>query len=71
MVLLGRQTFIWRFFAKLVHGYTAQKMKFSIKDFFSKCGQIRSLKAICCFYKNSPSQMFDSARFKHTSGINK
>ena len=22
--------------------YTAQKMKFSIKDFFSKCGQIRS-----------------------------
>ena len=21
--------------------YTAQKMKFSIKDFFSKCGQIR------------------------------
>ena len=23
--------------------YTAQKMKFSIKDFFSKCDQIRSL----------------------------
>ena len=22
--------------------YTVQKMKFSIKDFFSKCGQIRS-----------------------------
>ena len=22
--------------------YTAQKMKFSIRDFFSKCGQIRS-----------------------------
>ena len=22
--------------------FTAQKMKFSIKDFFSKCGQIRS-----------------------------
>ena len=23
--------------------YTAQKMKFSVKDFFSKCDQIRSL----------------------------
>ena len=24
------------------HIYTAQKMKFSVKDFFSKCDQIRS-----------------------------
>ena len=27
--------------------HTAQKMKFSIKDFFSKCGQIRSFLQIC------------------------
>ena len=27
---------------------TAQKMKFSIKDFFSKCGQIRSM---CVFLR--------------------
>ena len=27
--------------------YTAQKMKFSIKDFFSKCNQIRSFLRIC------------------------
>ena len=27
--------------------YTAQKMKFSIKDFFSKCDQIRSFLRIC------------------------
>ena len=26
--------------------YTAQKMKFSIKDFFSKCDQIRSFQQI-------------------------
>ena len=26
-----------------LHGNTAQKMKFSIKNFFSKCDQIRSL----------------------------
>ena len=25
--------------------YTAQKMKFSIKDFFSKCNQIRSIRS--------------------------
>ena len=30
--------FYWIFFSRL----TAQKMKFSIKDFFSKCDQIRS-----------------------------
>ena len=28
--------------AKLCDAYTAQKMKFSIKDFFSKCDQIHS-----------------------------
>ena len=27
--------------------FTAQKMKFFIKDFFSKCEQIRSLLRIC------------------------
>ena len=27
--------------------HTAQKMKFSIKDFFSKCEQIRSFLRIC------------------------
>ena len=27
--------------------YTAQKMKFLIKDFFSKCDQIRSFLRIC------------------------
>ena len=25
----------------ITYYYTAQKMKFSVKDFFSKCGQIR------------------------------
>ena len=29
--------------ARQCHAHTAQKMKFSIKDFFSKCEQIRSL----------------------------
>ena len=34
----------WRHISVLNVDYdTAQKMKFSIKDFFSKCGQIRSL----------------------------
>ena len=31
------------FFGPYVTNYTAQNMKFSIKDFFSKCDQIRSL----------------------------
>ena len=34
------QNLLWIFFTKIV--ITAQKMKFSIKDFFSKCDQIRS-----------------------------
>ena len=29
---------------------TAPKMKFSVKDFFSKCGQIRSFLWIWSFY---------------------
>ena len=36
----------WKLLGKLTIffiGHTAQKMKFSIKDFFSKCDQIRSL----------------------------
>ena len=28
-------------FSRFIYTYTAQKMKFSIKDFFSKCDQIR------------------------------
>ena len=31
---------------------TAQKMKFSIKDFFSKCDQIRSFLRICSHLMN-------------------
>ena len=31
------------FFGPYVTNYTAQNMKFSIKDFFSKCDQIRNL----------------------------
>ena len=31
---------------------TAQKMKFSIKDFFSKCDQIRSFLQICSHLMN-------------------
>ena len=36
---------MWKVTGKRVNrgaSYTAQKMKFSIKDFFSKCDQIRS-----------------------------
>ena len=33
---------IYQKWVKAHHSFTAQKMKFSIKDFFSKCDQIRS-----------------------------
>ena len=36
VILLCKQAFIW----KGLLSHTAQKMKFSIKDFFSKCDQI-------------------------------
>ena len=32
--------------------FTAQKMKFSIKDFFSKCDQIRSFWAVTLYHLN-------------------
>ena len=34
------------------HHKTAQKMKFSIKDFFSKCDQIHSFLWICSYLLN-------------------
>ena len=37
---------VWYFSTILLKVFTAQKMKFSIKDFFSKCDQIRSFHAI-------------------------
>ena len=41
---------------------TSQKMKFSIKDFFSKCEQIRSLLQICSqLLKKSLKDFFQSA----------
>ena len=36
--------------------YTAQKIKFSIKDFFSKCNQIRSKLRI--YYRNPSRNTF-------------
>ena len=36
------ETFLRKYLTAKIH-YTAQKLKFSIKDFFSKCDQIRSL----------------------------
>ena len=43
-LILGASTSFTLIFGIKVksHPYTAQKMKFSIKDFFSKCDQIRS-----------------------------
>ena len=39
----------WKLWSKLIDRalHTAQKMKFSIKDFFSKCDQIRGFLRIC------------------------
>ena len=34
--------FTWIIYDDIRKNNTVQKMKFSIKDFFSKCGQIRS-----------------------------
>ena len=35
------QTSVMKLFEKIINGYTTQKMKFFIKDFFSICDQIR------------------------------
>ena len=37
-----------------IEGDTAQKMKFSIKDFYSKCNQIRSNCGFCHIYWRNP-----------------
>ena len=43
----------------LKYNITAQKMKFSIKNFFSKCDQIRSFLRICSpLLKNSLMENF-------------
>ena len=42
MLHFGMEMFKWELSWKVIKCNTAQNMKFSIKDFFSKCDQIRS-----------------------------
>ena len=44
--------------------HTAQKMKFSIKDFFSKCNQIRSFRRLWLLMYTKPAKISP-----HMSGI--
>ena len=56
----------------LLHVFAAQKMKFSIKDFFSKCDQIRSYQGIWLhFLKKSLMENFIFCTMVLTGKINK
>ena len=46
LLLISWSEKFWDFWFNI----TAQKMKFSIKDFFSKCDQIRRLQIFCAVY---------------------
>ena len=45
--------------------YTAQKMKYSIKDFFSRCDQIRSYAFLFFFYENHESSKYICSTFSN------
>ena len=52
------QTYVTQTFLVWRQYITAQKMKFTITDFFSKCDQIRSVPAVFCavyLRKSTPS----------------